>query len=108
MRCHCSGWSFTILFLLPDAGLGSSSLLRTKPQGRECLGDSDPEGARCLSGLNDTSWDSRDRSQRDEPFFTQGEGTEQRVSGVWGGHWDLRMRFGKEARDLGTPSEGAW
>lgn len=79
-----------------------------KTQGRECLGDSDPEGARCLSGLNDTSWDSRDRSQRDEPFFTQGEGTEQRVSGVWGGHWDLRMRFGKEARDLGTPSEGAW
>lgn len=34
---HCSEGYYTIPFLLPDAGLVSSSELRTKP-GCECLG----------------------------------------------------------------------
>lgn len=41
VRFHCSEGYYTIPFLLPDAGLVSSSELRTNP-GCECLGDFRP------------------------------------------------------------------
>ena len=65
---HCSEWYYTIPFLLPDAGLVSSSELRAKP-GCECLGGFRPRGSWVSFLLSDTYVVGfKTLVQRDEPF----------------------------------------